>query len=90
MGSHSWIEYTGYSEGVRQTWSPGSASSGSITNGTAVTFTINATAVLYGMFVCSNNTSGGSSGTLWSTAAFNSTKSVASADTVKLTYTLSA
>ena len=90
MGSHSWAENTAYAETVRQTWTPGSASSGSITNATAVTFTSNATSTLYGMFVCSSNTKGGTSGTLWSTAAFNTTKSVASGDTVKLTYTLSA
>ena len=90
MGSHSWAENTAYAETVRQTWSPGSASAASITNATAATFTINATGTLYGMFVVSNNTKSGTTGTLWSTAAFSTTKSVASGDTVKLTYTLSA
>lgn len=90
MGSHAWAENTAYSESTRQQWSPGSASAGSITNGTAVTFTINATGTLYGMFVVSNSTKSGTSGTLWSTAAFNTTKSVSNGDTVKLTYTLSA
>jgi hypothetical protein len=90
MGSHAWAENTAYAETTRQQWSPGSASSASITNGTAATFTVNATGTLYGMFVVSNSTKGGTTGTLWSTAAFNTTKSVASGDTVKLTYTLSA
>jgi hypothetical protein len=90
MASHAWAENTAYTEATRQQWSPGSASAGSITNGTAATFTINATGTLFGMFLCSNSTKSGTSGTLWSTAAFSTTKSVASGDTVKLTYTLSA
>lgn len=90
MASKSWAENTAYSETVRQTWSPGSASAGSITNATAATFTVNATGTLYGMFLCSNNVKSGTTGTLWSTAAFSTAKSVASGDTVKLTYTLSA
>lgn len=90
MGSHSFVENVAYAETTRQQWSPGSASSGSITNSSAATFTVNATGTLYGMFVVSVSTKSSTTGTLWSTAAFSTTKSVASGDTVKLTYTLSA
>lgn len=91
MSSHTgWTESTAYSDSTRISWSPGAASSGSITNGTAMTFNINGTATLYGCFIVSNSTKGGTSGTLWSTAAFSSTKSVVNGDQVKLTYTLNA
>lgn len=91
MSSHAgWTEFTTYSEGTRVQWSPGAASSASITNGTAVTFNISGSGTLYGMFVVSNSTKGGTTGTLWATAAFSSTKAVVNADQIKLTYTLSA
>lgn len=90
MASHTWTENVAYSETTRQTWTPGAPSGASITNVTSVTFTVNATGTLYGMFVTSNNTKSGTTGILWSTAAFNVPKPVSSGDSVKLTYTLSA
>ena len=42
-GSHSgWTESTAYTESVRQTWTPGSVSGQSVTNPTAMSFSINA------------------------------------------------
>lgn len=90
MGSHTWTENVAYSESTRPQWSPGAASGASITNSSSVTFTVNATGTLYGMFVTTVNTKGGTTGVLWSTAAFNTAKSVSNGDSVKLTYTLSA
>ena len=90
MGSHAgWAESTAYDEATRPTWSPGAAASRQITNGTTVDFTMNATATIKGIFITSNNTKGGTTGTLWSTAAFGSTVSVADNDVLKVTYTLS-
>lgn len=90
MASHTgWIEATTYDEATRPEWTAGAASARSITNAATVDFTINATKTIQGIFITSNNTKGGTTGTLWSTAAFGSTVSVADGDTLKVTYTLS-
>jgi hypothetical protein len=90
MGSHAgWIETSAYDEATRPEWTAGTASARSITNASTVDFTINATKTIKGIFITSNNTKGGTTGTLWSTAAFGSTVSVADDDVLKVTYTLS-
>ncbi len=79
MSSHSgWTELTGYSESVRQTWSPGAAASGALSNSTAMAFTINATTTAQGIFIASDSTKSGTSGTLWCTAVEGSAFSVTS------------
>lgn len=89
MSSHSgWSESTAYSDANRVAWGPDAAASKSITNSTAAQFNINATATLKGIFVTSSNTKSGTTGTLWSTAAFASTVSVANGDVLKVTYTI--
>lgn len=91
--SHSgWSESTAYSNSTRIQWSPGSASSQAITNSSTMDFSINTNStVIKGLFIISNSTKGGTSGTLFSTAAFSGgTQSVNSGDTLKVTYTLSA
>jgi len=89
MDSHAgWIEFTGYTEGTREEWTSGAASSQSITNSTAMEFTINATATLKGAFIASNSTKSGTTGTLWSTVAFSNTVAVESGDVFRVTYTL--
>lgn len=88
--SHAgWIEATAYSESVRQTWTAGSASARSITNSSTVNFSINSTKTIYGIFVISDSTKSGTTGTLWSTAAFGTTVSVQSGDSLRVTYTVS-
>jgi hypothetical protein len=89
MSSHAgWAEATGYNEATRVAWGSGSAASQQVTNGTAATFTINATATLKGVFVVTNSTKGGTTGVLWATALFASTVSVDSGDQLKITYTV--
>lgn len=91
MASHGgWTENTAYSETVRQDWLPGAASSQSITNGSAATFTMTGSATLAGIFVTSSGTKGGTTGTLWATANFASALSVVATDVVKITYTVNA
>ncbi len=89
MASHTWTELTAYSDsGPRQAWAPGAASAGSVTNGTVATFNMNATNVVYGAFI--NSGVSGTSGILWSAAAFSGgTVSVINGDQLRLTYTLS-
>lgn len=91
MASHGgWTEFTGYSEGTRPAWGPGDPASQSITNGTPVTFSINATGTVKGIFVTTQNTKGGTTGTLWATALFSGDVPVTSGDQLKVTYTVSA
>lgn len=91
MASHGgWTEFTGYSEGTRPAWGPGDPASQSITNGTPVTFSINASGTVKGIFVTSQNTKGGTTGTLWATALFSGDVPVTNGDQLKVTYTVSA
>jgi hypothetical protein len=87
-----WIESQDYSNGTRPQWSPGAASSQTITNSSTVNFSINANGkTIHGLFITSNNTIGGSSGLLFSEAAFSGgNQSVNNGDTLQCTYSLSA
>lgn len=86
LASHAgWTEGTPYS-GNRPAWTPGAASGGVTTNGSAIAFTINATLTVKGMFLASANT--GTTGTLMSAALFSGgDASVISGDTLNVTYT---
>ena len=90
MSSHAgWIENDDYDESTRVEWTEGAASAASITNGTALTFTMNATATIKGIFLTSVSTKNGTTGTLWTAVAFSSNVSVVDDDQLKVTYTLS-
>jgi hypothetical protein len=90
MGSHAgWSEYTTYSESTRQQWVPGAASGGTISNSSTMNFTVNASSTsVYGIFVASDSTKSGGSGTLWATAAFTSVQSPVSGQVINVTYTV--
>lgn len=89
IASHSgWSESTSYSESVRQTWTPGAPASASITNPTVATFTANAAITIYGLFLVSNSTKGGTTGTMWAHGAFGSTQALISGQTLTGKYTL--
>lgn len=89
--SHAgWTENQSYSNANRPGWSPGAASSQSITNSSTVNFNMNGTATIKGLFIISNNTVGGTTGILFSEAAFSGgTQAVNNGDTLQCTYTLS-
>lgn len=92
-GGWSEVSSGNYSDTTRAAWSPGSPSGGAIVNGTTSDFhMINGSALsVKGVFLVSNSTKGGTSGTLFSTAAFASgAQPVNNGDTLKVTYTLSA
>jgi len=90
MSSHAgWNEFTSYTEANRVAWGPGSASSQSVTNASPATFNINGSGTVKGVFITSNNTKSGTSGTLWATALFGSDVPVTSGDQLKITYTVS-
>lgn len=96
MSSHGgWTEITDYDESTRPTCSFGASSIAStgtsvISNsGSAAAFTMNAGTTVGGAFLTSNDTKGGSTGTLFSAADFQSpgNRIVVSGDTINVTYT---
>ncbi len=82
-------------ESARQEWGEGASSSQSVTNATAATITANTDVTVYGCGIVGGgsaastkgNTAGG--GTLLATALFGSSKTLASGETLDLTYTIS-
>lgn len=84
-----WTELTTYSESVRQTWSP-TVTSAVATNTTVMSFTIGGTVVVKGCFFVDNSTKSGTSGTLWATAAFDSSQSLVLNQVLRVTYTITA
>lgn len=90
--SHAgWTESTDYTAATRQAWGPSAAASQSITNGSAVSLTMNATKTIKGAFLISNSTKGGSTGTLFCTALFSQgNRSVVNLDVLAITYTVAA
>ena len=96
MASHgTWTEVTAYSQSTRPACTfgtPTTANPSVATNSASpASFSINATTTVGGAFLTSNNTKGGSTGTLYSAADFSSPgdRSVVSGDTLSVTYTLS-
>lgn len=94
MGNHAssgnWLENISYSNGVRPTWTPSSASGASITNPTPASFSINASVTIKGAFLTSSATLGGTSGLLWATGAFSTPQSLINGQTLQVTYTATA
>jgi hypothetical protein len=96
MASHAgWTEETGYSNATRPTCTFGTATTADpsvITNSLSpASFNINATATIGGAFLTSNDTKGGTTGTLFSAADFQAPgdRSVVSGDTLNVVYTFS-
>jgi hypothetical protein len=90
-----WTEVTAYSESTRPTATLAAATNAnpSVVTNTAskAVFTINGTTTVGGAFLTSNNTKGGSTGTLFSAADFSAPgdRSVVSGDILNVTYTFS-
>lgn len=89
LASHAgWTEGTDYT-GTRIEWTEGAANAKAITNATSLDFAITGTMTVKGAFLCSATS--GTSGTLFSTAAFTGgDQAVGNGDTLKVTYTISA
>lgn len=93
MASHSgWTELTDYTEGARQTLALGAVSGQSVSNtASKAVFAINATVSIGGAFLVNNSTKGGTTGTLYSAAAFAAgNKGLDSGDTLSVTVTATA
>lgn len=96
MSSHAgWTEVTDYSEANRVTAVFAAATNANpsvVTNSASkAQFSMNATTTVGGAFLTSNNTKGGTTGTLFSAADFQSPgdRSVVSGDIILVTYTFS-
>lgn len=90
-----WTEVTPYSNATRPaaTFAAATLANPSVVTNSAspASFNINATQVVGGAFLISNNTKGGTTGTLFSAADFQAPgdRSVANGDTLNVTYTFS-
>lgn len=89
--SHAgWTEFTSYSQSTRVAWGSIASSGQTVTNTTPCEFDINSGGTVKGIFVITNSTKSGTSGTLWSTALFSADVPVVNGDALKVTYTLNA
>ena|SRR6266849_29976 len=90
MASHAgWLEQTNYSQATRPAWGQGTATGASISNPGSAIFTLTGQLTVHGLFVASDNTKGGTTGTLWSTALLDSDQQFNNGEVFKLSYTLS-
>jgi len=87
MAAHAgWSEFTDYA-GARKAWTVGAAAGRAASNAATVDFTISAAGDVEGIFV--TDQLAGVLDILWATALFSSSISVAIADVLKITYTVS-
>lgn len=84
-------ETSDYDEPTRPQWQPGAVSAMEVSNSAnRATFTFNASRTLYGAFMISSSTKGGTAGVLAAAARFGSSRAVASGDQLLLTYSVAA
>jgi hypothetical protein len=96
MASHAgWVEITAYAQTTRPACTFGTATTADpsvISNSASVAvYNINVTTTVGGAFLTSNNTKGGTTGTLFSASDFTAPgdRSVVNGDTLNVTYTFS-
>lgn len=96
MSSHAgWTEVTAYSQSTRPACSFGTPTTNNpsvaTNSASAATFSINGSTTVGGAFLTTNSTKGGTTGTLFSAADFQSPgdRSVVNGDTLTVTYTFS-
>jgi len=98
MGAHAgWTEWgdgggaDDYDEVTRPEWNPGAAAGQQVTNVAPVVFTGNASQIVSGIFIATDDTKGGAGGILWATGLFaQGDKNVDDDDVLEVTYTVTA
>ena len=94
LASHAgWVEVTAYDEAVRQTLTLGAVSGQSVDNSASkAVFTVDTNdTTIGGAFIATNNTKGGSTGTLYGGGAFTAgDKTIDDGDVLNVTVTASA
>lgn len=90
MSSHGgWLEHSGYSESVRQTFVAGTVASQSVSNAASLAeFTMNTTYTVTGAFLSTSNTKGGTSGTLFAAGDAATPRSGGASDVLQVSYTI--
>lgn len=87
--SHAgWAELTDYTSATRLAWSPNAASGGTLATTSPVTFTINASVSVRGMFLASSSTKNSVVDTLWATAVNGSGQSFTNGQTCQVAYSI--
>lgn len=89
MASHAgWTENTSYSQATRPAWAGVAGAAGVSTNSASpAVFGANATSTAGGVFLTSNSSKGGTTGTLFSAVAFTGgDRSLLNGDTLNVTY----
>ena len=90
MSSKSWTEITDYSNATRPTYTAATPAAGSTSNtASPAVFNINGTATVGGCFITTDDTKGGTTGTLFSAVDFSTARNVLNGDTLTVTYTIS-
>lgn len=85
--SHTgWAEFTSYAAANRPTWSPAAAAGGIVVNTTTFSYTLTADMTAKGLFVISNNSKGGATGTLFATGLND--RSATNGTVLSATYTV--
>ena len=91
--SHAgWAELTAYSEAARPAWSPPAGAALSKANGTAIRFTANGAMTVAGCFIASASAKGDTAAAgarLWGAVDFATARTMATNDTLDVTYTAS-
>ncbi len=92
MASHAgWTEFTTYSEGVRQTWTKTRSGQTVSNSASKAQFTVSTGGTIGGAFITSDNTKGGTAGTLGACAPLTGgNRAVVISDVVVLQYDFSA
>lgn len=87
MSSHAgWTEFQSYSGAARGTWSAGTQAGGILAASAATTFTFTASGAIRGLFLVSNSTLGGTTGTLYSAGLEPTDRLVVNGNTLDVTY----
>ena len=89
MASHGgWTENQTYSQGTRPAWSGVAGAAGAATNSASPSvFSANGGSTAGGVFLTSNSTKGGTTGTLYSAVVFTGgDRTLLSGDTLNVTY----
>lgn len=87
ISSKAWSEITAYSNATRPAYTTVAPTTQTITNSASpAVFNINGTATVAGCFIITNNTKGGTTGTLFSAVDFTASRNVQNTDTLTVTY----
>lgn len=90
IASHSgWSESAAYSNANRPAWTKTRAAQTMSNSASKASFSINASATIYGAFICSDSAKSGTAGTLLCECAFASSRAVLSSDTLNVQYDFS-